>query len=355
MPVYFRSIYFFVLVIIKRMDPTFSRVRLSGKKIARLTRQIMKDGCDIDPQLYGVTHSISSYSQTGGKTGKEKVYTFVHQFIDNRALDVYLKLLGIGTLSTTTLVPIALLFGQKSFEDAIRVLKKKKEGAEKLLKKKTPKKSKSWTDFHIPIIDNTYMGTYLKLAGVVSISLTLDTLVPLGLAMAIWETIRRYNKKHDNRTDKTDKKDNKKDKLKRKKDKEQHGGYWASALAGDYVPPGNLQLLVDYTNGVDISNNIDYPLTSGQQLNRGAAYENHELQVSKSDGCVAKPFPSGQPQLQVQTWDGSKFYDTHTSRVALPGGHGHGNVASELDVTYAEAADNLGKLAREQMYRVPMA
>ncbi len=96
-----------------------------------------------------------------------KLYNFASELVGNRVFDLYLKYMGIKTLTTTTLVPIALLSGKDAFESVVMKVKDNKGKG-------------------LPIVDDPLIGNYLKLAGITALSLTVDTLVPLGVVMFIY-------------------------------------------------------------------------------------------------------------------------------------------------------------------------
>jgi hypothetical protein len=192
----------------------------------------------------------SVYKTTGGGLSESKAYKFVHKFIDNRVLDLYLKYLGITTLTPTTLVPIALIFGQAAFRKAFRHIRKQEQKGGK-----------------IPVLDNNLVGTYLKLAGLSQLSLGLNTLVPLGLAMAIWQAFTKR--------------------------KQQRGGHIGKLLTGASVPAGYLQLGRMYWNGESVQNNLASPLSAAEQLHRPMSYINHEMQIPcQGDSCSLAGLPS---------------------------------------------------------------
>ena len=204
---------------------------------------------------YKTTGGGSRKTKRGGGSIKESLYDFVGKFVDNRVLDVYLKYLGITTLSPATLVPIALIFGQQSFEDVVKHFKKKRE--------------QSGGKRNIPVIDNNVVGPYLKIAGLTALSLSLDTLVPLGLVMAIWHAVQKHDTKK----------------------KQQTGGGIGKLIAGTNVPPGNLQLSMKYWDGQTVQNNMGRPLTGFQQLSRPLSYVNQDgLSSSCDSGCSANSF-----------------------------------------------------------------
>ena len=84
---------------------------------------------------------------------KADLRKFVNMLVGNRVFDVYLKYMGIKTLTTATLVP-----GGKN----------------------------------LPVLDDPLVGNYLKLAGLSTLNVTLSTLVPLGTLMLVYEL---YEKK----------------------------------------------------------------------------------------------------------------------------------------------------------------
>lgn len=108
---------------------------------------------------------INKENQNGGALNKH-----VKRVWGNRVLDLFLKYNGIKTLTTATLVPIALIKGKDALE---QVLKNKQDGGALVPK-------------NIPLIDDPLLGKYLKLAGLSTVSLTMDTLVPLGIVASLY-------------------------------------------------------------------------------------------------------------------------------------------------------------------------
>lgn len=251
-----------------RIRQRSSDIIIDGKEVSRQFRKRFGDPDSFYDKNYGVDYKTTGggYSKSkkvkrgGGKPIKDKIYDFVGQFVDNRVLDVYLKYLGIATLTPATLVPIALIFGQQSFEDVVKHFKKKRE--------------QSGGKRNVPIIDNHVVGPYLKIAGLTALSLSLDTLVPLGLVMAIWHAVQSHEKK------------------KEKSGVEQSGGGIGKFISGTHVPPGNIQLSMRYWNGQTVPNMIERPLTGFEQLSRPLSYVNQDgLQSVCNDGsCVANQF-----------------------------------------------------------------
>lgn len=248
-----------------------SGIIVDGREVSKQFRKRFGNPDNFYQNNYGVEYKTTGggYSRKnvkrgGGKPLKDKFYDFVGQFVDNRVLDVYLKYLGITTLNPTTLVPIALIFGQQSFEDVVKHFKKKRE--------------QSGGKRNIPVLDNKVVGPYLKIAGLTALSLSLDTLVPLGLVMAIWHAVRSHEKK--------------------KEVKEQMGGGIGKFIAGSSVPPGNIQLSMRYWEGQTVPNNISKPLTGFEQLSRPLSYVNQDGLASACNGgqCSANQF---QPSTNI--------------------------------------------------------
>ena len=99
----------------------------------------------------------------------DRLYNFATGLVGNRVFDLYLKYMGIKTLTTATLVPIALIMGKQELEKFIKTTKQ--EGGAK----------------NLPVLDDPLIGNYLKLAGLSGASFSLNTLVPLGTLMLIYE------------------------------------------------------------------------------------------------------------------------------------------------------------------------
>ena len=112
----------------------------------------------------------SIYNTTGGgkkQYGGVNVKGFLQGILGNRVLDIYLKYLGIKTLTTASLVPFGLILG--------------KDMAEKLL----VQTGGGMLSVKIPFIDHPLIGGYLKLAGISALNLTTSTLVPIGILIII--------------------------------------------------------------------------------------------------------------------------------------------------------------------------
>ena len=95
--------------------------------------------------------------------------------VDNRVLEVYLKYMGIKTLTSATLVPLGLIAGKDIFADAVNfIISSDKQKGGNFLENK------------IPVLDHELIGNYLKIAGLAVVNLSYSTLIPLGIAMAIY-------------------------------------------------------------------------------------------------------------------------------------------------------------------------
>ena len=124
---------------------------------------------------YGSIYKTTGGSRRGKKQiGGVKVKDFVSELVDNRVLDLYLKYMGIKTLTTATLVPFALIMGRDKFEDVIKsFVKGGQKGGAAVLQNK------------IPFLDDPLLGAYLKIAGLSTLTLSPATLIPIGILMTI--------------------------------------------------------------------------------------------------------------------------------------------------------------------------
>lgn len=140
------------------------------------------------------TKKSSTKKQHLPKNAGSILYSYTEKLVNHRVLDMYLKALGITTLTPLTLVPLALVMGSTTFSDTVSdilALEKRATG-KKPNKKKVPSKD----DMYIPILDDSVFGTYAKYAGVgVQLALSPFTLVPLGLAMFLYEMFTMDSKK----------------------------------------------------------------------------------------------------------------------------------------------------------------
>lgn len=117
------------------------------------------------------------YKTTGGGNQLGGLYmkSILKTLTSNRVLDLYLKYLGIKTLTTSTLVPISLIMGKKLFEKSVNYItdNNNQEGGFNLENK-------------IPLLDDDLIGNYLKISGLTALTLSPHTLIPLGLIMSIY-------------------------------------------------------------------------------------------------------------------------------------------------------------------------
>ena len=113
------------------------------------------------------------------KEAEKKLYRFGSDLVSNRVFDVYLKYMGIKTLTSATLVPVALILGKDAMEDFLRDEAEIQEGGNPLEER------------DVVVLDDPLIGNYLKLAGLSAIDLTAGTLVPLGVLMFVYDL---YNK-----------------------------------------------------------------------------------------------------------------------------------------------------------------
>ena len=103
------------------------------------------------------------------------VNKFVKRLVNNRVLDVYLKYMGIKLLSTATLVPFALILGKNLFENSVKEIISNDQQGGSLIPK------------NLPVLDDKLLGNYLKLMGVTTLSVSPNTLIPLGVLMIVYQ------------------------------------------------------------------------------------------------------------------------------------------------------------------------
>ena len=100
----------------------------------------------------------------------KKLYKFGSDLVGNRVFDLYIKYMGIRTLTSATLVPVALLLGKDAME---HFLKDVEQSGGAMLD-------------DLPILDDPLIGNYLKLAGLSTLEISATTLVPLGVVMLLY-------------------------------------------------------------------------------------------------------------------------------------------------------------------------
>ena len=129
--------------------------------------------------------------KTVSKETSSTLYSVASKLVNNRVLDLYLKAMGIATLTPTTLVPLALVMGATTFSETVEDILAIEKGAGNGKKAKSKSKSKkdSGKDgMYIPIIDDAVFGTYTKYAGAAAqLALSPFTLIPVGVAIAVYE------------------------------------------------------------------------------------------------------------------------------------------------------------------------
>jgi hypothetical protein len=201
-----------------------------------------------------VQNYATLYKTTGGSKATNIAENFVNKFINNDQLKVYLDILDIdntNNISVTTLFPTALIFGDKPFLKFVKYFKKLKQDKGS-----------------IPLIDNNILKQYLDSHNNVQLSISINTLVPLGFLMSIYKTYKQKKK--------------------------QAGGSLSRLFVGQNVPVGDFQLVHRYYNGQTIPNNIYAPQTSYGQHNRQFSYYNPEIQTFNSLNLDSTlPFPQG--------------------------------------------------------------
>ena len=101
----------------------------------------------------------------------KKLYKFGSDLVGNRVFDLYLKYMGIKTLTSATLVPVALLLGKDAMESFLMDVEQ--TGGAVL--------------DDLPVLDDPLVGNYLKLAGLSTLEITTNTLVPLGVLMLVYD------------------------------------------------------------------------------------------------------------------------------------------------------------------------
>jgi len=100
----------------------------------------------------------------------KKLYKFGSDLVGNRVFDLYIKYMGIKTLTSATLVPVALLLGKDAMESFLMDVEQ--TGGAML--------------DDLPVLDDPLVGNYLKLAGLTTLEISTNTLVPLGVVMLIY-------------------------------------------------------------------------------------------------------------------------------------------------------------------------
>lgn len=109
---------------------------------------------------------MNKETQKGGSLTK-----FVKRTYGNRVIDLFAKYQGLKTLTSATLVPFALIMGRDALES---LLKDDEQIGGALIPN------------NLPLLDDPLLGNYLKIAGLSTLQLTPNTLVPLGIIAVIY-------------------------------------------------------------------------------------------------------------------------------------------------------------------------
>lgn len=115
-----------------------------------------------------IHHLYVKNKQSGGS-----LKTHIKNLWGNRVLDLFAKYQGVKLLTSSTLVPFALLYGKDFLRDFFE--ETQNGGGANLA---IPE--------DLPFIDDPLLGNYLKLSGLSVLSLTPGTLVPLGLLVTLY-------------------------------------------------------------------------------------------------------------------------------------------------------------------------
>ena len=119
----------------------------------------------------------SLYKTTGGgnkQVGGASINDMVKKILGSRILDVYLKYLGLKTLTTTTMVPFAIIMGKQYFENYL---------------KKNGQVGGGALDIKVPFLDHPLVGELLKLTGLTIMGVAPNTLIPLGIAIIAYDLL----------------------------------------------------------------------------------------------------------------------------------------------------------------------
>ena len=116
-----------------------------------------------------VPHASLERSQTSTQI---TFYILSKPIWGDRVFDLYLKYMGVKTLTPSLLVPFALIMGKEQMMDVITYFK-------------TRDSQQYGGNIDIPILDHVLIGKILKIAGLTKLNFTPTTLVPLGLLMII--------------------------------------------------------------------------------------------------------------------------------------------------------------------------
>jgi len=123
----------------------------------------------------------------------KKITNMALDIFDNRVFDLYLKFMGITLLTPQTLVPLALVLGGKYVSDLGKIVKQRRKQKGGSIKDK--EKYFKQLEKHIPIVDDSFGGNYLKLMALTSSAISPYTLIPLAVAIGINNLLDESEKK----------------------------------------------------------------------------------------------------------------------------------------------------------------
>jgi hypothetical protein len=205
----------------------------------------------------------SIYKTTGGsnnKVGGLYLKSWLNKLTSNRVLDLYLKYLGITTLTTSTLVPLSLIMGRDFFEESINFIISNDQKGGNFLENK------------IPLLDDDLIGNYLKISGLTTLTLSPHTLIPLGILMSIYSLYVS----------------------------DQRGG--TKLITGASIPPNIVQNLNDIISGQDYTHTPLRPLP----------YYNNDMQLNTFNDNYNGHIDNLQTSINV---DGFPKYDISNTKV----------------------------------------
>lgn len=110
------------------------------------------------------------YEKNSSQVGGAEITQYIQDTWGNRVFDLFLKYKGISLLTPATMVPFGLILGKDFLKDVFE-----QKGGSKM---DIPK--------NLPVIDDPLIGNYLKLAGLTTLQLTPNTLIPLGLLALLY-------------------------------------------------------------------------------------------------------------------------------------------------------------------------
>ena len=110
------------------------------------------------------------YEKNSSQVGGAEITQYIQDTWGNRVFDLFLKYKGIRLLTPATMVPFGLILGKDVLKDVFE-----QKGGSKM---DIPK--------NLPVIDDPLIGNYLKLAGLTTLQLTPNTLIPLGLLALLY-------------------------------------------------------------------------------------------------------------------------------------------------------------------------